>query len=168
MKITYPLFDTIVFGNATQAEQALFQVPQGGDTTHTKTFTNMRGAGALPVQENFTVKKIGVFVDFLVVLPSDLYNIWIGNYLELRVADQTLIQAPLRVFAQYNAFTGHYSQAAAANGTLGGIQNDGYELEDPIVIKGGTAFRVNVPQNTALSVASIPVRVVLHGELDRP
>lgn len=168
MKLWYPIFDTMVFGNAVQAEQALFQVPQGGDTTHTKSFTNMRGAGAFPVQENFNVYAVGVFVDFNVVLPADLYNVWIGNYLELRVADQTMLQVPLRACAQYNSFNGHYSQAAAANGTLGGIQNDGYELKNPVPIKGGTAFRVNIPQATALSVASIPVRVILHGELDRP
>lgn len=168
MKLTYPIFDTLVMGVAVQAEQALFQVQQGGDATHTKSFTNMRGAGAFPNQEKFTVYKIGVFVDFNVILPADLYNVWIGNYLELRVADQTMIQAPLRMFAQYNAFNGHYSQAAAANGTMGGIQNDGYELPQPVVIPGGTAFRVNIPQTVVLSVASINVRVILHGDLDRP
>lgn len=166
--LSYPIFDTLVFGNAVQTEQALFQVQQGGDATHTKSFTNMRGAGSFPNQESFLVKKISAFIDFLVVLPSDLYNVWIGNYLELRVADQTMIQAPLRMFANYNAFNGHYSQAAAANGTLGGIQNDGFELENPVMIDGGTAFRVNIPQTVALSVASIPLRVVLHGDLKRP
>jgi hypothetical protein len=168
MKLTYPLYDTMVFGTATQTEQALFQVQQGGDATHTKAFTNMRGAGSLANNESFICNKIGVFMDFNAVVESDVENIWIGNYLELRVNDQTMIIAPLRVFGQYNGYAGHFTQTAAANDVMGGLQNDGYELTNPIVIPTGTAFRVNIPQNTTLSVASIPVRVILHGELNRP
>lgn len=167
-KLTYPLFDTMLFGTAVQVEQALFQVQQGGDATHTKSFTNMRGAGALANSESFICKKIGVFMDFNTIVEADIESLWIGNYLELRVNDQTMIIAPLRLFAQYNGFVGHFTQAAAANDVMGGLQNDGYELEIPIMIPTGVAFRVNIPQNTVLSVASIPVRVILHGELTRP
>ena len=167
-KYRYTLYDTMVFGVAVQPEQALFQVQQGADATHSKSFTNMRGAGSLPNQEKFSIDKIGVYVDFNVVLPADLYNIWLGNYLELRVADNSVLLIPLRAAAQYNSFGGHYSQAAAANGTMGGITNDGYELDIPVDVPGGTGLRVNVPQSTVLSVASIAVRVLLHGILDRP
>jgi len=168
MKYRYTLYDTIVFGVAAQGEQALFQVPQGGDVTHTKSFTNMRGAGALPNQEKFSVDKIGVYADFNNLVPADLINIWIGNYLELRVADNSVLLIPLRSAAQYNAYSGHYSQAAAANAALGGLVNDGYALDIPVDIPGGTAMRVNVPQITALSVGAVNVRILLHGILDRP
>jgi len=168
MKLTYPLYDTLVMGTATQTEQALFQVQQGGDATHTKAFTNMRGAGSLANNESFVVTKIGCFLDFNLVAESDVENVWIGNYLELRVNDQTMIIAPLRVFAQYNGYVGHFTQAAAANDVMGGLQNDGYELPNPIAIPTGTAFRVNIPQNTVLTTASMPLRVILHGELNRP
>lgn len=168
MKLTYPIYDTLIMTNAVQAETALFQVQQGGDSTHTKSYTNMRGAGSFPAGESFLVNKIGVFMDFNAIVESDVENIWIGNYLELRVNDQTMILAPLRLFAQYNGFAGHFTQAVAANDVMGGLANDGYELVNPISIPTGTAFRVNIPQTVALSVASVPVRVVLHGELNRP
>jgi hypothetical protein len=167
-KLAYPLFDTLVMGTAVQVEQALFQVQQGADATHNKSFTNMRGAGSLSNNESFICTKIGVFADFNFTVESDVENIWIGNYLELRVNDQTMIIAPLRLFAQSNGYAGHFTQTAAANDVMGGLQNDGYELVNPIAIPTGTAFRVNVPQVTVLSVASIPLRVVLHGILDRP
>jgi hypothetical protein len=109
-----------------------------------------------------------VFGDFDFTVESDIKNIWVGNYLELRVNDQTMLIAPLRVFAQYNGFAGHFTQAVAANDVMGGLDNDGYELSNPIFIPTGTPFRVNIPQNTVLSVGSVPVRVVLHGELNRP
>lgn len=167
-KYRYTLYDTIVYGTTAQSEQALFQTPQGGDVTHTKSFTNMRGAGSLPTQEKFTVDKIGVYADFNNLVPADLINMWIGNYLEVRVADNSELLIPLRAAAQYNGYSGHYSQASGANATLGGLVGDGYYLDIPIEIPGGTALRVNVPQITALSVASVPVRVLLHGILDRP
>lgn len=168
MKYRYTLYDSMVFGVAVQQEQALFQVPQGGDTTHTKSFTNMRGAGALPNQEKFVIDRIGVYMDFLNLVPADLENVWLSNYLELRVADNSVLLIPLRAAAQYNEFNGFYSQGAAANGTLGGLQGDGYVLDIPVEVPGGTALRVNLPQVTALTVAAVPVRVLLHGILDRP
>jgi len=167
-KYRYTLYDTIVFGTSAQNDQALFQVPQGGDTTHTKSFTNMRGAGALPAQEKFDIDKVGVYCDFNNLVPADLINMWIGNYLEIRVADNSALFIPLRAAAQYNAYAGHYSQGTAANGTMGGLVGDGYVLDYPIHVEGGVAMRVNVPQITALSVASVPVRILLHGILDRP
>lgn len=168
MKLTYPIYDSLPFGTAVQAEQALFQVQQGGDATHTKQFTNMRGAGSFPNNESMVVTKIGVFFDFNFTIESDVENIWINNYLELRVNDQTMIIAPLRMFAQYNGYAGHFAQTALANDVMGGLQNDGYELPNPIVIPTGTAFRVNIPQNTVLTVAAVPLRCVLHGIYDRP
>jgi hypothetical protein len=168
MKLTYPLFDTLVMGTAIQGEQALFQVQQGADATHSKDFTNMRGAGSLANGESFVCNKIGVFVDFNLTVESDVENVWIKNYLEFRVNDQTMLLAPLRVYAQYNGYAGHFTQSAAANDVMGGLQNDGYELPIPISIPTGTGFRINIPQNVALSAANILLRVVLHGELNRP
>lgn len=166
-KYSYTLFDTAIFTTALAGEQALFQVAQGGDAVHTKAFTNMRGAGSLPNNESFNVKKIGVYQDFLNLVFADLLNIWLLSYLELRVNDESVLQIPLRAAAQYNGFGGHYSQAAAANGALGGLSNDGYALEFPVMIKGGVSWRVNVNQGVVTTVANIPVRVLLHGDLNR-
>lgn len=165
--LRYPLYDSVIFGTTAVGEQLLFQVPQGGDTTHTKSFTNARGAGFLPQNESFKVDNIGVFTDFNHLVPADLYNIWISNYLFVRVSDQTLFFAPLRSCARFQNFVGHYSQATAANGTFAGLAGDGMKLDVPIIIPGGVQFGVTVAQVTALSVANVPIRVVLDGILTR-
>jgi len=167
MKYKYTLYDTIVFGTALQGEQKLFQTISGGDTTHSKDFTNMRGSGALPQQEKFTIQKVGVFVDFNNLVQTDIINVWIKNYLEIRIADNSVLLIPLRAAAQYNGFNGFYSQAAAANGVLGGLVGDGYDIDPSIELAGGTPLAVNVPQNTVMTVANVLVRVLLHGILDR-
>lgn len=167
MKYKYTLYDTIVFGTAVQAEQKLFQVISGGDATHTKSFTNMRGSGALPQQEKFTIQRVGVYIDFNNLVQTDIVNAWIGNYLEIRVADNSVLLIPLRAAAQYNGFNGYYSQAAAANGALGGLQGDGYEVDPSIELAGGTPLAVNIPQSVVMTVAAVNMRVLLHGILDR-
>lgn len=166
--LSYPLYDTAIFNIAAAGEINLFQVPQGGDPTHTKSYTNARGAGFLPQNESFEVENIGVYMDFLNLVPADLENVWLSNYLYIRVSDQTLFFAPLRVCARWNEFNGFYSQAAAANASLGGLAGDGYDLgKNTIKIPGGVAFSVVIAQVTPMTVNSIPVRVVLDGELTR-
>lgn len=168
INLSYPLYDTAVFGTAAAGEVALFQVPQGGDPTHTKSFTNARGAGFLPQNESFEVNNIGVYMDFLNLVPADLENVWLSNYIYIRVSDQTLFFAPLRACARFNEFNGFYSQGAAANGSLGGLAGGGYDLgKNPIEIPGGVAFSVVIAQVTVLTVAAVPVRVVLDGTLTR-
>lgn len=168
INLSYPLYDTAVFNIAPVGEVSLFQVPQGGDATHNKSFTNARGAGFLPQNESFEINKINVFQDFLNLVPADLENVWLSNYVYIRVSDQTLFFAPLRMCANYNEFNGFYSQGAAANATLGGLQGAGYDLgKNPIEIPGGVAFSVVIAQITVTTVNAIPMRVVLDGTLTR-
>ena len=164
--LSYILWDTAILGTVALFEQSLFQVAQGGDAVHTRSFTNSRGSGQLPTNENFLIKHIGVSLDANLAI-ADYINVWPLSFLEIRVNDETLFQAPLRMLAESNAFGGHYSQAAAADEALIGLEGTGYDLEIPIEIEGGTAFRVNVLQGTALAVASVPLRVALCGTLNR-
>lgn len=168
INLSYPLYDSVNFLTAPVLEQTLFQVPQGGDATHNKSFTNARGAGFLPQNESFEINRISVYQDFLNLVPADLENVWLSNYIYIRVSDQTLFFAPLRMCANYNEFNGFYSQTAAANATLGGLQGQGYDLgKNPIEIPGGVQFLVVIAQITPITVASIPMRVVLDGTLTR-
>lgn len=168
MDLDYVIYDTAVFGTVANFENVLFQVSQGSDATHTENFTNARGAGTFPQEESFLVKHIGVVADFNTATPEDYQLMWYASFLELRVSDKTLLKAPLHWFAHRNAYQGHYSQAAAADNALIGLMGDGYMLENPISIKGGTSFRVRVVQGTALSAVSKNVKVNMRGLLSIP
>ena len=166
-KYAYSLYDTAVFGTSLGGEQALFQVAQGADATHTKAFTNMRGAGSLPPNESFEIRNIMCFLDEPITVAADAQNVWQDSYIEVRVNDESLLFLPLRVTAGFNGFGGHFTQASAANAAPIGLIGNGYDIDPTILIPGGTAFRVNVNQGTVLSAASQNLRVLLNGILDR-
>ncbi len=164
---TATLYDTAVFGTTAGAEHTLFQVAQGGDSTHVEAFTNMRGAGSLPNDEDFRVDEIAVFPD-VNASAADLQNMTIGSFLEVRVSDKTVLKAPLAMFMKHAAYGGLYTQATAANEALIGLLGDGYKLPIPIAIPGGTSFRVRIYQGTAMSAASQNLKVALNGVLTMP
>lgn len=165
MDLQYVLYDTAIFGTVANFESVLFQVAQGADAAHTENFTNMRGAGALPQEEAMKVNWLGVAVDFTSTLPQDYKAMWLSSFLEFRLSDKTVLKLPLSLLASNSNFTGHYSQAAAADNAAVGLLGDGYHLDIPIEISGGTAFRVRVVQGTVLSAASKNVKVLLGGIL---
>ena len=165
MDLDYILYDTAVFGTVANFESVLFQVAQGADVTHVESFTNMRGAGALPQEEAFKCNWLGVTVDFTSTLPQDYKAMWLASFLEFRLSDKTVLKIPLAAAAAYSAFSGHYSQAAAADNAAVSLMGNGYTLDIPIEISGGTAFRVRVVQGTVLSAASKNVKILLGGIL---
>lgn len=166
VKITYPLYDTAVFGTTASVENVLFQVAQGATAAATKSFTNSRGAGQLPNNESFECNEIHAMHDANVALADSL-NVWILSYLEFRVNDETLLLAPLRMFASKNSFGGHYSEVTPTAEAAIGLVGSGFMLPTPIIIPGGVSFRVSVFQGTALATANQAVRVVLNGTLTR-
>lgn len=161
------LYDTAVFGNSANVDHTLFQEAQGASATATKSKTNSRGAGQLPQNEEFEVRSIHASYDGNAAL-ADEENWLKDSYLEFRLSDETIFECPLRWVASRNAFGGHYSQGTAADESMIGLIGEGYMLDIPIVIRGGTGFRVTVHQGTALSAASQNVKVVLKGTLTRP
>jgi len=163
--LSWTLFDTALFGVAVGIRN-LFQIGEGGDSTHTKAYTNMRGAGSLPVEERLLIKNIGVMLDGDVD-EADRESVFLHSYLELRISDETKLMAPLRMFASHSAFGGAYSQAAAADDALIGPLGNGYPLDIPILIPNGNSFKVEVYQGTVLVGADTWVKVLLNGTLTR-
>lgn len=159
----YVIYDSVDFTNAV-GNFTLFQIPQGGDATHVESFTNMRGGGQFPTDETFLIKKVGFVVDHNPVL-ADLLNMWYLSFLEIRVNDFTVFKSPLQALSQYNAYAGHYSEASASNEALIGLKGDGFALDIPIKVPGGTQFKVNVYQGTALSTTGRRMKVLLEGVL---
>lgn len=165
--IHYPLFDTAQFGTTGGAEFTLFQVAQGTTTQATESFTNMRGTGVLPNPESFTVKKIRVFPDYAVP-RADVTAIWRGSYMQLRINDQIRLHIPLALAASNTAYSGADTTTAGANQNAVGLIGDGFMLEQPLDIPGGTVFRVRVVQGAALATANGFIKVVLDGLLTTP
>lgn len=161
------LYDTALFGTTANTEHTLFQVAQGSTATATKAITNMRGAGQLPSVEKFRVDKIHVFADYNSAI-ADYIDVWVSSFIQFRVSDEILFESPLRMCASMNSFSGFYTQAAAAVEALIGLKGGGFDLKIPIMINGGTAFRVSVFQTTVLSTTSLGVKVALEGILSRP
>lgn len=164
--LRYDLYDTAFFGTAASTLFSLFQSAQGSQSTLTKSVTNSRGAGQLPSNESFAIDWIGTFLD---EVPNvvDAQAVWIDSYCEIRVNDETVLLTPLRRIAACNSWGGHFGQAAAANLATVGLMGDGYKLDNPIEIPGGTSFRVDIFQGTALSAITQSVRFVMSGILGR-
>lgn len=150
--LSYHLYDTIPLGTAADTTFTLFQVAQGGDSTHTKQFTNSRGAGQLPQNEAFRIRKLSV-VQWGQVAEADIPLLYDGCYVEIRYSDEVIFSSPLAVLIDNNAYSGVLAQAAAANRPLVGRTGNGYLMNPTFDIIGGTAFRVDVFQDNALSAA---------------
>lgn len=164
-KLDYTLYDTALFGVAV-AEYSLFQNSQGSGAAFTKSITNMRGAGALPTSESFECQELHVYYEENPVI-ADALNVWLLSYLEFFVNDEQQLLIPLVMCASHNAFGGHYTEVAASDTAAIGQAGNGFMLKIPIMIPGGTQFRVNVYQGTVLSGASLNVKVIMRGVLDR-
>jgi len=164
--IRYVLYDTAPFGTSAGVDHELFQVAEGADSTHVESYTNSLGAGSLPTEYKFTVEKIEVFPD-QDVSQADLQKIWKDSLLELKVAEKTYVKAPLQLFAASQGYQGHYTQGTASDANMVSMKGEGFVLDPPVEIPGGTKFRVRVYQGTALSSAT-NVKVCLIGKLERP
>jgi hypothetical protein len=163
---SYPLYDTAFFGTVAATLHTLFSQAQGASATLSKSVTNSRGAGQLPQNESYEADWLGIFLDEAGVL-ADVSAVWADSYAEFRVNDETVFLSPLRMLAAYNAWGGHYTQAAAADAARIGLMGDGLKLPTPIVIPGGTSFQVLIFQGTALSAVTQSVRFVMNGTLSR-
>lgn len=164
--LRYDLYDTAFFGTAASTLFTLFQASQGSGATLTKSVTNSRGAGQLPQNESFSADWLGVFLDEIPVV-GDIQKVWVDSYCEIRVNDETVLLTPLRRLAALNSFGGHFGQAAAADLAAIGLAGMGLPLDKPIEIPGGTSFRVDIFQGTALASATQSVRFVMSGVLER-
>ena len=161
----YPLYDTVPLGTVADKTHTLFQVGRGQDATHTKQYTNMRGSGALPQNEGFVLRSIYATV-WDIALLADLEELWDGNYVEVYVSDELMLQVPLVMCAWRNGYQGVVELAAVADHTFVGRNGDGFKLDPNIEIDGGDQFRVEVFQDNAVSVA-LNMWIILDGLLTR-
>lgn len=166
MDIHTTLYDTWQPGTTASAEATLFQTPQGGDSTHTESFTNCRGAGQLPSGEKFEIKKVKLIIDEMIA-EADFDTRLYGGFLEVRVKDKTLLKAPAQMFFAHSAYGGNNLQATAALIQSIGPLGDGFALDIPILINGGERFTVRCVQGAAFA-AAIDHKVVLEGILSLP
>lgn len=161
-EMDYTFYDTAVFTNVANTVHTLFQVANGADSTHNDAFTNMSGSGAFPQSEDFTLQWLGVTADFNGVV-ADYQNMWIGSIIQIEVANKLWLKMPLTMCSHRNAWSGLYTQAAAAAESLIGLKGEGYTLRKPIQFPKGVGFRVIIIQPTALSVATSNVKVLMSG-----
>lgn len=162
----YVLYDTATFGTTAGTNHLLFQVGEGVDASHPESITNMRGNASLPTEEKFTLYRIHVWPE-QEIAEADLYKLTDQALLELRVSDKTLIKIPLRLALSHNAWGGHFTQGTAANRVAIGPEGNGFELQNPIDLPGGTRFAVRIYQDKAFT-ATCRVKVALEGVLSMP
>ena len=160
------LFDTWQPGTTANAEATLFQTPRGGDSTHNERFTNARGAGQLPAEESFQVQKRGVMADEIVV-EADHDTYLYGALMEIRLKDRVVFSAPVMALMQATGRSGPLVVASAGAVNFTGPLGDGFELNIPILIMGGTRFDVRMVQGAAFA-AAVDFKVILEGVLGTP
>lgn len=150
IKLRYTLYDTWQPSTVANAQATLFQVPQGGDATHTQSFTNMRGAGALPQTEMFEIDWIGLVVDSAPAV-ADILKLFYGGIAEIRVADFSMLVTPLSLLVARSAYSGDNVQATPADTPTIGLLGDGFYLDQHIMIGGAIPFKVLLTQSQALA-----------------
>lgn len=160
------LWDVAAFGVAASTSHELFQNREGSDAANPKHKTNMRGAGSLPDNESFVIRRVHIYPDNELA-EADL-PLWLdSSFITINIADRDVFDCPVRNCASHASFGGIVTQAVAGDRALVGPSGDGYLLVNPIIIEGGRSLRVTVFQGTALSAAE-DIRVVLEGTLDQP
>lgn len=166
MDIHTTLYDTWQPGTTANAEATLFQTAQGGDSTHTESFTNARGAGQLPAGEKFVIEKVKLIIDEQIA-EADFDTRLYGGFIEVRIKDKTVLKAPAQMFFAHSAYGGHFTQATAALTQSIGPIGDGFTLKLPLTLNGGERFQVRCVQGAAFA-AAIDHKVVLEGILSLP
>lgn len=164
---TYPfwLYDTAPFSTVANTTHTLFQIPQGGDSTHTKQFTNMRASAALPQNEKMVIRAIHAII-WDEVPEADLHDVWDGSYLEMTISDELLFRVPLVMCASMNAWGGSTNETAGAGLGAIGKMGSGLLLNPSIELIGGDSFKVEVFQQEVMT-AQENIWIVLEGILNR-
>lgn len=167
MDLSYPIYDTALFGTTDNTTHVLFQILEGGDATHTSDFTNARGAGQFPQQEKFTIRKISVAMESNETL-ANADDWFLDGFIQVYIANQIMLQAPLLTVVDHSGFQGHFTQAVAADLALIGKAGMGYHLDPVLVVGGGVAFKVVIYQGTVVAANNTKVKCILDGILNRP
>lgn len=160
----FAIYDTAVLGTTAKTVHTMFQVAVSQSATADRFYTNMRGNGIFPNQENFLIKKLFVFPDAN-FNEDDRENYFLNSYLSIIYKDQLVLSVPSRLAVGRASYGGHFTQGTAADEALIGLEGDGYMLELPLLIEGGNSFKVEYGQGVAMSAGSQNIKVVLDGRL---
>lgn len=164
--LSFILYDTALFSTTDEVDHVLFQVSEGADSTHVKAFTNARGAGVLPSSEKFTIKRLEVAPNEN-LSEADAAVWWVDGYVSVEVQNQEVFRAPLTAVVGGGKYSGHFTQATAANRNLTSFSDEGFTFEIPVEIPGGVPFKVILHQGTALAGTNQAIVCMLHGTLTR-
>lgn len=164
--VDWIMYDTAPFTIAAAGQLQLFQVPQGGDATHIEAYCNTPGAGSLPANQNFVIKAIAIYPDQDVTI-GDLRLVFKQSYVEIVVSDKVMLKVPMAYLAAPMDFSQAVNFADPLVLAAGAYSAPLYEFVIPISIPGGTPFKVNITQITAL-IAAVQVKCLLIGTLTRP
>ncbi len=160
------LFDTWQPAAVANAEAILFQTPRGGDATHNERFTNARGAGQLPAEEAFLIRKLGVAVDEIIP-QAELAIAFYGAIMEIRLKDKVVFSSTVRWIMAASGWGGSVVQAIAADIDAAGPLGNGLDLNPNVNIPGGTRFDIRLVQGAAFAAAQ-DFKVILEGVLTTP
>ena len=123
--------------------------------------TNMEVRGQLPSSQRFLVKKIAVHMND-VPASTDIEAILDRGSFELRVNQRRYLTCPLReVMSEKTVIPAGATQDEQY------FMGKTFELENYIMIPGGTAFVVNIETGETAPGASTEITVCLIGELVR-
>lgn len=164
--VDWIIYDTAPFTIAAAGQLTLFQVPQGGDSTHVEAYCNTPGAGSLPANQAFVIKAIAIYPDQDVTI-GDLRLVFKQSYLELIVADKVMLKCPIAFLAAPMQFSEAVNAADPLVLAAGAYSAPLFELTLPIHIPGGTPWKVNITQITDI-IANVQVKCLLIGTLTRP
>jgi len=166
--LSYPIYDTALFGTTASTTHTLFQSGQGSSATKGYTITNMRGSGQFPDRENFTIKRIGIHIDDIGLSDDDIQGLFMGSILTVNYNNVKILQIPSYMASDKNDIQGIKTEASASAFDYFGQRGDGYVLDHPRTVNGGKNFSVDLFQALALDSASMDIKVVLYGDLDSP
>lgn len=123
--------------------------------------TNMEIRGQLPSSQRFLIKKIAVHFND-VLASTDAENILDRASFELRVNQRRYLTCPLReVMSEKSVIPAGVTQDEQY------FMGKTYELENYIMLAGGTPFVVNLETGETAAGASTEITVCLIGELVR-
>lgn len=164
--MSYSMYDTAEFDNAADVDFELFQSRQGSTSARTKNVTNSRGDGSLPANEGFRIDKIIIMIE-PDVIRTEAELAWRDSYIEILINERSVFLVPLAMCAGHMQWQGEFHEAIATLVDSIGLVGDGYALELPLSIPGGTSFRVTLHQAIATAGAA-SVKCILKGMLSVP
>ena len=167
--IFWPIYDTQSMGTTASAKVTFFQTKETSATNGVQD-TNMPGEGTFPTTQSYELHSIAVIPQGTFAI-DDLKKTLQQSVLVIKINDRRELVIPTIACASpgyISGFAALYGQSAATEDIAAGIAGSGFLLEDPLVIKGGDKFQVDVYAGTTAATTAVDFTVVFIGYLLRP